>query len=304
MTRNIDVVVVGSLGIDTITTPHERRERVLGGSVSYACATAGIFASCGMVAVAGNDFPNECIELYRKLDIDLTGLQFQDGLTFHWEGTYHDNMEDRDTVLTDLNVFADFRPAIPDNYRRAPYVFLANIAPSLQMHVLDQVDKPRFVIADTMDLWIRIARGELVELASRVDMLTLNESEAYMLTGERNLLRAARAVLAMGPRYALIKKGPNGCLLVSSDNIFLLPAYPVEHIVDPTGAGDSFAGGFIGSLAAGNDLAWPEICRSLRRGSVTASFTVEDFSLGRLAALKQSELDKRFNHYLKMLQGS
>jgi len=301
--RDVDVVVVGSLGIDTIATPEERRDRVLGGSVSYACAAACLHAASGMVAVAGSDFPEEYTQLYHRLGIDLDGLQFQEGKTFHWEGLYHENMEDRDTILTELNVFADFRPTLPDPYRRAAHVFLANIAPALQLHVLEQVAAPRFVIADTMDLWIRIARDELLELAGRVDLLTLNESEATLLTGERNFLRAARAILDLGPRYALIKKGANGCLLVSRSRIFILPSYPVERVVDPTGAGDSFAGGFIGALAAGDDLTWPAMCRALRLGTVTASFTVEGFSLDRLASLDRDELDLRLQAYMAMLNG-
>lgn len=302
MNEPLKVVVVGSIGIDTIETPVEKRERILGGSASYACAASSFFTGVGMVGVVGTDFPSEYRALYEQFEIDLAGLQVMDGETFRWSGIYEENMDNRRTVCTDLNVFADFSPELPDRYRGAPYVFLANIGPELQLHVLDQVKDPKFVIADTMDLWIDIARDPLLEVIGRVHLLTMNESEARHLTGETNLLKSARALLDRGPAYVLIKKGEHGSVLFTKERIFLMPAFPLETVVDPTGAGDSFAGGFIGALAASDEISDGAIRQAMLYGSVVASFGVEDFSLDRLRAISVENVEERASLFREMIQ--
>lgn len=299
---SIKLAIVGSVGIDTIETPRARREAILGGSASYGCAAASFFVPVGMVGVVGDDFPQAYRDLYARFGIDCAGLQTQPGKTFRWSGVYEQNMDCRRTLLTELNVFAEFSPDLPEAYRRVPYLFLANISPDLQLHVLDQMtERPAFVMADTMDLWIDIARPALDALIARVDLLTLNESEARMLTGEHNLCLAARKVLAMGPRFALIKKGENGSLLFSDQGVYIQPAFPLESFDDPTGAGDAFAGGFMGALAAGDDVGEPALRRAMRMGSVVASFAVEAFSLERLDGLTREAIDDRAACFQRMV---
>ncbi len=294
------LVVVGSIGIDTIETPHEKRVEILGGSASYACAAASFFTPVGLVGVVGTDFPKAYTDLYRKLGINLDGLQTLPGKTFRWTGVYEANMDNRRTICTDLNVFASFMPELPPSYRRAPFLFLANIQPQLQLHVLDQLEQPRFVVADTMDLWINTARDDLIKVIQRVDLLTVNESEARHLTGKKALLRAARVLLEMGPKHVLIKKGEHGSILFSRDSIFLMPAFPLDDVRDPTGAGDSFAGGFMGALASGGNLVGGAIRRAMIYGSVVASFGVEDFSLDRLEPLTIDRIEERASLFRAM----
>ena len=291
--NSVDLVVVGSIGIDTIETPQEKRESILGGSASFACAAASFLTRVGMVGVVGTDFPQAHRELYEHFHIDLDGLQVMEGETFRWSGVYEENMDNRRTISTDLNVFVDFSPDVPERYRRSPYLFLANISPDLQSHVLDQVDSPRFVVMDTMDLWINMARNALVDGIKRVDLVTMNESEARHLSGERNLLKAARSLLELGPKYVLIKKGEHGSMLCSTDGISLMPAFPLESVTDPTGAGDCFAGGLMGALAAGGDVGEESIRTAMVYGSVIASFGVEAFSLERLQTLSREDIEKR-----------
>lgn len=288
-----DLVIVGSIGIDTVETPREKQSGILGGSVSYACAAASFFARTGMVGVVGTDFPAEHRRLWEGMGIDLAGLQTAEGRTFRWSGVYEDNMDHRRTLLTELNVFENFSPELPESYRGAPYLFLANIAPQLQLHVLDQMQSSEFVLLDTMDLWIRTAREQLVEAAGRCDMLALNESEARLLTGEHSLLHAAGRLLAMGPRYILIKKGQSGSMLFSHDRLFLLHAFPLADFKDPTGAGDTFAGGLMGALAESGGSGERAIRRAMVYGSVVAAFGVEEFGLARLAGLKRAEIEER-----------
>jgi sugar/nucleoside kinase (ribokinase family) len=295
-----ELIIVGSVGIDTIETPREKRERILGGSASYACAAASFYVKTGMVGVVGTDFPAAFIEQYRSFGIDLGGLQIAEGKTFHWSGVYEQNMDNRRTLATDLNVFAAFSPELPEPYRSAPFLFLANISPELQLHVLDQIAKPRFVLLDTMDLWINVAKDALVEVIGKVTMLTLNESEARHLTGEHNLVRAAGRLLRMGPKYVVIKKGEHGSVLFSKKGIAMMPAFPLEDVQDPTGAGDTFAGGFIGALARGGVISEAAIRKAMTYGSVTASFGVEQFSLDRLATLRPEELEARAALFRKM----
>jgi len=301
-TSKVQLVVVGSIGIDTIETPSEKREEILGGSASYACAAASFFTSTGMVGVVGTDFPDVYRKQYQDFGIDLEGLQVAEGKTFRWSGVYEANMDNRRTLGTHLNVFADFSPELPARYRESPYLFLANINPGLQLHVLDQMRAPKFVVVDTMDLWINVAREDLVRVIGRVHLLTMNESEARHLSGERNLIRAARALLAMGPQFVLIKKGEHGSILFSRDAIFLMPAYPLETVNDPTGAGDTFAGGFMGALAFHDDVGEEAIRRAMVYGSVVASFGVEDFSLDRLRRITAEDVEERASLFRDMLR--
>ena len=300
--NEVQLVVVGSIGIDTLETPVERRESILGGSASYACATSAMYSRVGMVGVVGADFPEEYENLYRHFDIDLAGLQKKEGETFRWSGVYKENMDDRDTLSTELNVLAEFAPRLPDRYRKAPFLFLANIGPDLQQEVLDQMVQPKFVAMDTMDLWINIQRDALVKVIGQVDLLTLNESEARRLSGEHFLPIAAERLLAMGPRYVLIKKGEHGSMLFSQDGMFVLPAFPLNNVQDPTGAGDAFAGGFMGSLAALGEVNEDHIRTAMVYGSVVASFAVEAFSLERLKTLTRADIETRANLFRDMMR--
>lgn len=292
-TATPQLVIVGSIGIDTIETPREKRVEILGGSVSYACAAASFFVKTGMVGVVGTDFPPEHRALWEKMGIDLDGLQTEEGKTFRWSGVYEENMDNRRTLLTELNVFERFTPELPEAYRDAPYLFLGNIAPELQLHVLEQVHSPKFILIDTMDLWINIAREKLVEVVGKCDMLTLNESEARLFTGAHSLMDAAETLLGMGPEFVLIKKGASGSMLFSKAGIFLLHAFPLADFKDPTGAGDTFAGGLMGALAEAGGADEKSIRRAMLYGSVTASFGVEEFSLERLATLSRTDIEAR-----------
>ena len=297
MSQPINLTIVGSIGIDTIETPTEKREEILGGSVSYACAAASFFTQAGMVGVVGTDFPQHFRDIWTRMNINLDGLQTQEGKTFCWSGIYEANMDNRTTISTELNVFEAFSPNLPETYRDAPYLFLGNIHPALQLHVLEQVHTPRFVLIDTMDLWINIAKEELTQVIGKCDMLTLNESEAQLFTGEHSLMQAAKALIELGPNYVLIKKGGNGSMLYSRDDLFLLHAYPLDTFADPTGAGDSFAGGLMGALAASGKNDVEAIRQAMAYGSVVASFGVEEFSLDRLQRLDRKQIDQRLNQF-------
>jgi sugar/nucleoside kinase (ribokinase family) len=301
MRPDVKLVVVGSIGLDTIETPVARREDLLGGSVSYACAGASFFAPVGMVGVVGDDFPAACVDVYRQFRIDLRGLHRKPGRTFRWSGVYEADLNTRRTLATELNVFAQFEPDLPAAYRQAPYLFLANISPALQRHVLSQMQAPRFVAADTMDLWINTAREPLMQVIGGVDLLTLNDSEARLLTGEHSLVRAARRVLEWGPDYVVIKKGEHGAMLFSGGGVFVQPAYPLEDVQDPTGAGDTFAGGFMGALAADGRLDEASVRRAMAYGGVVASFGVEAFSLDRLRTLSRADIEARLAEYRRLV---
>jgi sugar/nucleoside kinase (ribokinase family) len=307
------IVIVGSLAYDNVATPCAARKNALGGSVSYACAAASFFSPCGMVAVAGTDFSKDSIRKLRKFGIDLRGLQTAKGKTFRWSGVYEKDFNNRRTLWTKLNVFQSFMPELPRDYRDVPYLFLANIAPGLQAHVMDQVKAPGFVMADTMDLWINTARKDLLNLIRKIDLLLLNDSEAKHLSGESHLIAAARKLLKLGPRYLIIKKGEHGSMLVTRNRVFLLPAFPLENVTDPTGAGDSFAGGFIGYLAAQKNIsaadlreagapALAALRRAMIHGTITASFACEAFSIDRLSAIGRGNIRKRIGEFLKIVQ--
>jgi sugar/nucleoside kinase (ribokinase family) len=292
-TRAIDLWVVGSIGIDDIATPREARRDVLGGSVTYACAAASFFARVGAVGIVGSDFPEAFLARYRAFGIDLAGLQRASGPTFRWSGEYEADFINRRTIRTELGVFADFKPELPETFRDAPYVLLGNIGPELQEHVLNQSSGARFVIADTMDLWINIARQALERVIRRVDLLMLNDGEARLLTGRHNLRDCAAAILTQGPRYVVIKKGEHGAHLFSREGLAIIPAYPVDAVNDPTGAGDTFAGGFLGYLARSGRTDEAAIRTALLYGATVASFGVEAFSLERLERLSMAEIEAR-----------
>lgn len=298
---DIEVVVVGSIGIDTITTPATHRTDVLGGSASFACAAASKFVRTGMVGVVGDDFPAAARAQYEALGIDLAGLQQIPGQTFRWSGKYEANMDVRHTLATELNVLEHFDPVLPPIYRQAPFLFLANVGPDLQRRARAQMEQPQFVAMDTMDLWINIASDDLHTMIGQVDLLTLNESEARHLTGLYELSAAAERLLAMGPDYVLIKKGEHGSMCFSADGTRLLPAYPLGRVEDPTGAGDAFAGGLMGALARTGTITLDALGEAMCWGSVVASFAVESFSLDRLLGLSRETLEARFAEYRQML---
>src|SRR5947207_6407490 len=283
----MSVLVVGSTALDSIKTPNAENPRLLGGSASHAAVAASFFSPVKIVGVVGDDFPKRYIQLYKRHRIDLEGLQILPGKTFHWSGEYEINMNNRRTLLTELGVFETFTPTLPKAHQSAPFVLLANIAPSLQSHVLDQMQRPKFVVADTMDLWLNIALPDLLQLIKRLDAFVLNDSEAHQLTKEDNVFAALKKIHKLGPKYVIIKKGEHGALLFGEDGqFFSCGAYPLEDIHDPTGAGDTFAGAMAGYLAGTvKKVHFNDLRKAMIYGSVLASFCVEAFSLERLRKL-------------------
>ncbi len=298
----MSILVVGSVAFDTIETPYGRAEEVLGGSAAYFAVAASYFAPVKLVAVVGEDFPAHERAFLASRDIDLAGLTVSKGRTFRWTGRYHEDMNIRDTLDLQLNVFSDFAPVLPSDFGDAPFVFLANINPGLQGGVLDQLTQPQLVACDTISHWIEGARPELEALLKKVDILIINDEEARLLSGERNVVRAARKILASGPRTLLVKRGEYGVLLFSPNSIFAVPAYPLEEVFDPTGAGDSFAGGFLGYLAQSGDLSEAGLRKAIVYGSVVASFAVEDFSLRRLHTLTRDDIERRYRQFVSLTE--
>ena len=296
------VLVVGSIGLDTVKTPIEEHADLLGGSASYAAVSASYFTGVNLVGIVGDDFPKTHVDYFQSRGIDLAGMQIAPGKTFRWSGEYHWDMNTRTTRSTDLNVFEHFTPTLPPAYVETPYVLLANIAPALQIHVLDQMRRPKLVIADTMNLWIEIAKSDLLALLKRVDMLILNDSEARELTGETSLIKAGSSIRRLGPKYVAIKKGEHGCLLFGDNLFFSCGAYPLEDIHDPTGAGDTFAGGLAGYLASRNDseITFEKLRKAVVYGSVLASYNVEAFSLERMRTLSLHEIEERYQMFKLM----
>ena len=292
------VCVVGSVAIDNVETPNGSAQDVLGGACSYFSVAASFFSPVNLVGVVGRDFPEAERRYLVECGINIEGLEESVGDTFRWHGRYHENMNIRDTLDLKLNVFESFQPKLPASYRGSEFVFLANIQPSLQADVLSQLDAPEYVGADTMDHWIQAAPAELRTLLAQVDLLSINDSEALMLAGEANVVRAARKILAMGPRHLIVKRGEYGALQFSDDEIFAVPAFPLENVVDPTGAGDSFAGGMFGSLAADGEVTSRTLRRAIVYGTVVASFTVEDFGLNRLRRLDRAAIDARYRQFM------
>ncbi len=296
----MSVLIVGSTALDSIKTPKAENPRLLGGSASHAAVAASFFGPVNMVGVVGDDFPRRYIQLYERHQIDLEGLQHVPGKTFHWSGEYELNMNNRRTLLTELGVFETFNPQLPKSYTSSPYVLLANIAPSLQEHVLNQMRKPKFVVADTMDLWLNIALPDLLKLIKRLDGFVLNDSEAQMLTKEENLFPALKKIHQLGPKYVIIKKGSHGSILSSPGGLFLCPAYPLPKVVDPTGAGDSFVGGMMGFLAASKGGIDKNIRRAMVYGSVVASYCCEGFGLQRTDRVTRAQVEQRMRELTQL----
>jgi len=291
------IVVVGTVAFDTVETPFGKGENVLGGSATYFSTSASFFSDVSLVAVVGDDFPEEHLKFLRSRNINLDGLQKIPGKTFHWSGKYGYDLNEAQTLDTQLNVLMDFKPELPAAYRNTELLFLANIDPELQLQVLDQVKKPRLTACDSMNFWISSKPEVLKEVMKRVDIVLINEGEARMLTGEANLVKAARQIISLGCKRLVVKRGEYGVLMFSSDSVFAAPAYPLEEVFDPTGAGDTFAGGFMGYLANTGDLSEEGLRQALVFGSVMASFNVEDFSLNRMKRLSYPEIESRYRSF-------
>jgi len=289
----MSVLIVGTTALDSIKTPTRENPRLLGGSASHAAVAASFFAPVQLVGGVGEDFPKKYLDLYRQHVIDVSGLQILPGKTFHWSGEYEVNMNHRRTLTTELGVIETFQPKLPAAYQAAPFVLLANIAPALQHSVLDQMRQPRFVVADSMDLWINIALPELLRLLKRVDGFVLNDSEAQLLTKEENIFQALKKLHQLGPKYVIIKQGSHGSILSGPKGHFLCPAYPLHFVEDPTGAGDTFVGGLMGYLASAKGSIDANIRRAMVYGSVTASFCCEGFGLNATTKTKRAEIEKR-----------
>jgi len=296
----MSVLVVGSVALDTITTPFGRGEDILGGSATFSAVSARVFTPVNLVAVVGQDFPKKYINLLKSKGIDLTGLKKEKGKTFRWEGEYNWDFSNPKTIATHLNVFGKFDPTIPKPYRKNKFVFLANIDPEIQEKVLNQVDKPKVVACDTMNYWIENKRKQLLKLLKKVDICLLNEAEAKELVGEANLVKAGKKVLKLGPPVVIIKKGEHGVLMFSHKHIFATPAYLLESVYDPTGAGDTFAGGFMGYLAKVKKYNQKSLREAVVCGSIMATFAVEDFGLRRLEKVTALDVGKRLDKFKKL----
>lgn len=293
----MDILVVGSVAFDSVETPFGHEDEVLGGSATYFSTSASFFTSVRLVAVVGEDFPDEHREFLSSRNIDLTGLQIAPGKTFRWKGRYGYDLNEAQTLETHLNVFEGFQPKLPEDFRDAEVVFLANIDPELQREVTRQVKRPRLIACDTMNFWIDGKREALVRTLAQVDILIINEGETRQLANEPNLVKAAKAILALGPKTLVVKRGEYGVLVFGEHSVFSIPAYPLEEVFDPTGAGDTFAGGFVGYLAATGNFTDAAIRKATVFGSVMASFTVEDFSLNRLRSVSWQEIEDRFRRF-------
>lgn len=298
-----DILVVGSLAYDTITTPSGKADRILGGSANYFSVAASQFAKVRVIGVVGQDYDEQDVKLLEDKGVDVSGMQrVLGGKTFHWEGQYKDDLNEAITIETALNVFSSFNPTLSENHKNCEYLFLANIDPDLQLSVLDQVKSPKLVASDTMNLWIDIKKNSLLKVIERIDLLTINETESKLLTHTKNAISAAREILKMGPKAVVIKRGEYGFVLATNEGFFILPAFPVGDVVDPTGAGDTFAGGLMGYLAATKTV--PDV-KTLKQGcvlgTILASFTIQDFGLNRLKSLSKKEIDSRRDEFVKVV---
>ncbi len=295
----MSLLVVGSIALDTIETPTGKVENALGGSSTYISIASSYFQNeVHLIGVVGEDFPQEHINLLKNHNIDISGLEIiKGGKTFRWGGKYHTDMNQRDTLFTELGVFEQFDPKIPEKERKDKFVVLGNIHPALQNHVLTQLDSPELIVCDTMNLWIETAYDELIEVIKKVDVLIINDSEARLITKENNLIKSAKIIMGMGPKHLIIKKGEHGALLFGEDKIFAAAAYPLESISDPTGAGDTFAGGFTGYLSRSGDLSFDNMKRAVIYGSAVASFCVQEYSTKKIENLTKEEIQKRFKEF-------
>ncbi len=295
------VLVVGSVALDSVETPFGRAEDVLGGSATFFSASASLLAPVQLVGIVGRDYPMERLEPLERRGVNLAGLERADGESFHWRGRYRHDLNSAETIETRLGVFSHFRPKIPGEFRDAPFVFLGNIDPRLQLDVLQQVSKPRLVACDTMNFWIESRRSDILALLSQVDILTLNDAEARQLTEQVNLVKAARWIMEHGPKHVIIKKGEHGAFMFTRSSVFYAPAYPLEEVFDPTGAGDAFAGGFIGYLARTGDLSEPNLKRAVVYGSAMGSFAVERFSIERFLEIGAEDIVRRVREFHRLV---
>ena len=299
----MSLLVVGTVAFDTVHTPFGTAERILGGAGTYASLSASYFGvKSRIVSVVGGDFPQKYIDLLEGRNVDLEGLQvIKDEKSFFWEGKYHNDMNSRDTLVTEVNVLEKFEANIPDSYKESDYLLLGNLHPGIQNSVLEQMNKrPKLVVMDTMNFWMDIAMDELLATIKKVDVLSINDEEARQLSGEYSLVKAAKAILAMGPKFLIIKKGEHGALLFNNENVFFAPALPLEEVFDPTGAGDTFAGGFLGYISKTDDISFENMKRAVIYGSAMASFTVEKFGTDRLIGLTDEDVSRRLQQFLNL----
>jgi sugar/nucleoside kinase (ribokinase family) len=301
----MSLLVVGTVAFDAIETPFGKTDKIVGGAASYIALASSYFTNhIDLVSVVGDDFPGDFLDTLKKQGVNLDGLQIKKGeKSFFWSGRYHNDMNSRDTLDTQLNVLADFDPKIPENYKNCDFLMLGNLSPAVQQNVLSQLSKrPKLIVLDTMNFWMDIAMSDLLETLKGVDVLTINDSEARQLSGEYSLVKAAQKILTMGPKTLVIKKGEHGALLFNKDEVFFAPALPLEEVFDPTGAGDSFAGGFIGYLAKTEDISFENMKRAIIFGSAMASFTVEKFGTERLIGLSQEDVSNRVQEFVDLVQ--
>lgn len=301
----MSLLVVGTVAFDAIETPFGKTNKIVGGAANYISLSASYFGTgINLVSVVGGDFPKDHIQLFTDRGIDINGLQIrEDEKSFFWSGVYHLDMNTRDTLVTDLNVLADFDPILPDSYKKSEYVMLGNLTPQIQIRVLEQLEqRPKLIVLDTMNYWIDTTPNELKEVISMVDVLTINDEEARQLSGDYSLVKSAKMIMNLGPEYVVIKKGEHGALLFHENDIFIAPALPLEEVFDPTGAGDTFAGGFIGFLAATDDISFENLKRAVIYGSALASFCVEEFGPNRILNLSKKELDNRLEDFINLVQ--
>jgi sugar/nucleoside kinase (ribokinase family) len=298
------IVSVGTVAFDAIETPFGKTDKIVGGACTYISLSAAYFNdSPNLISVVGEDFPKETIDLFKQRGINTEGLQIKDGeKTFFWSGKYHQDMNTRDTIDTQLNVLESFNPIVPNSYQDCDILMLGNLTPSVQMKVIQQMEtRPKLIVLDTMNFWMEIAMDDLKEVIKQIDVLTINDEEARLLSGEHSLRKAAKIILQMGPKYLIIKKGEHGALLFGDNNIFYAPALPLEEVFDPTGAGDTFAGGFVGHLSTCDSINWEAMKKAIIVGSAMASFTVEKFGIERLVALDENQIEERINEFKKLV---
>ena len=300
----MSLLIVGTVAFDEVESPYGKTGKILGGAGTYIGLAASLLAeNIGIVSVVGGDFPQEYLDLFKDKNIYTSGLRIvKEGKTFFWAGRYHENMNMRDTLVTDLNVLADFDPVVPEHARNSKYLMLGNLTPAIQRRVIEQMDpRPELIVMDTMNFWMDTALKDLVDVISKVDVLTVNDEEARQLSGEYSLVKAAKKILTMGPRFLIVKKGEHGALLFHENRIFHAPAMPLEDVYDPTGAGDTFAGGFIGYIAKTNDTSFENMKRAIIYGSAMASFTVEKFGTDRLTELNPEDIKKRLSEFVNLV---
>ncbi len=301
----MSILVVGTVAFDAIETPFGKTDKIVGGAATYICLSSSFFAkNLNLVSVVGEDFPSDAIQMLKNKSVDIDGLQIKKGeKTFFWSGKYHNDMNTRDTLDTQLNVLENFDPIVPEKYQESEFLMLGNLMPSVQKKVLSQMKKrPKLVVLDTMNFWMDLFMDDLKEALKEVDVLTINDEEARQLSGEYSLVKASKLILAMGPKYLIIKKGEHGALLFNNEEVFFAPALPLEEVFDPTGAGDSFAGGFIGYLAKTNDISFENMKRAVINGSAMASFCVEKFGTQKLTEITQEDVNARINKFVKLVK--